>query len=143
MQAQSGWRSSFLTASHNSNLKIIWNIYPDRYAYDLTALRDTTEIACSCGNLFIVQYADSKDGRIGRRKIDQEFYLRQMELHGLIDQSRLIHSSIHDLDMLLSLIIQHDLKKLEEDSVTGGCRRYYSPLEKFHPKKPYPCNDWL
>ncbi|MCK4925288.1 MAG: hypothetical protein KAS61_09950, partial [Spirochaetes bacterium] len=60
-------------------------------SYDLTAFRDKTEIACSCGNLFIAQYADSKDVGIGRRKTDQEFYLRQMELHGLIDTSRLIH----------------------------------------------------
>lgn len=87
-------------------------------SYDLTAFRDKTEIACSCGNLFIAQYADSKDGGIGRRKTDQEFYLRQMELHGLIDTSRLIHSSIHDLDMLLRLIVRVTMEMLGVEGIS-------------------------
>lgn len=74
--------------------------------YDSKQFRHNTEIACSCGNLFMVLHSrNSKKGR-GRRGNDRESGLRELELQGLIDTSRLIHSSIQDLDHLLLLIIR-------------------------------------
>jgi K+-sensing histidine kinase KdpD/uncharacterized protein YbaR (Trm112 family) len=87
-------------------------------SYDLRIFRDNTEIACSCGNLFIVQYTFSKEKRSGRRKSDHDTYLRQMELHGLIDTSRLIHSTIQDLNMLLRLIVRVTTEMLEVEGIS-------------------------
>lgn len=87
-------------------------------SYDLRAYRANTEIACNCGNLLVVQYADSKKERIGRRKTDHDSHLRQIELHGLIDTSRLIHSAIQDLNMLLRLIVRVTTEMLGVEGIS-------------------------
>ena len=75
--------------------------------YDLKKYRNDTEIACSCGNLLVVQrYANDIAEFDGRRKSDQVHKLLEIELQGLIDTSRLIHSSISDVNTLFPLIIQ-------------------------------------
>jgi len=86
--------------------------------YDLRAYRSNTEIACNCGNLLVVQYDDSKQDHIGRRKTDHDSHLRQKELHGLIDTSRLIHSAIQDLTVLLRLIVRVTTEMLEVEGIS-------------------------
>ena len=86
--------------------------------YDLRMYRADTEIACNCGNLLVVQYADSKRDQIGRRKTDHDSHLRQKELHGLIDTSRLIHSAIQDLTALLRLIVRVTTEMLEVEGIS-------------------------
>ena len=87
-------------------------------SYDLRIYRPNTEIACDCGNLLVVQHDDLKQEQIGRRKNDHEYHLRQMELHGLIDTSRLIHSAIQDLNMLLRLIVRVTTEMLGVEGIS-------------------------
>ncbi len=113
--------------------------------YDLQNLRSGTEIACHCGNLLSVKLAIQAEESGGRRRDDQASRLREAELQGLIDTSRLIHSAIHDLNRLLMLIVRitsdmlgaegativlRDLKKgdLEFHSISG---RESSKLKSF------------
>jgi len=86
--------------------------------YDLRMYRANTEIACNCGNLLVVQYTDSQQRRIGRRKTDHDSHLRQKELYGLIDTSRLIHSAIQDLNALLRLIVRVTTEMLEVEGIS-------------------------
>ena len=86
--------------------------------YALGMYRANTEIACNCGNLLVVQYTDSQQRRIGRRKTDHVSHLRQKELHGLIDTSRLIHSAIQDLTTLLRLIVRVTTEMLEVEGIS-------------------------
>jgi signal transduction histidine kinase len=75
--------------------------------YDLRKYRNNTEIACNCGSLLTVHRSDDSITEfIGRRKSDQAHRLLQIELQGLIDTSRLIHSSISNVNRLFPLIIQ-------------------------------------
>jgi len=89
----------------------------DRH-YDLRKFRDNTEIACSCGNLLTVRSIDSRAKIQGRRKTDHDYHLRQIELQGLIDTSRLIHSSIHDLNKLLRLIVRVSTEMLGVEGIS-------------------------
>ncbi|MCP3954302.1 MAG: GAF domain-containing protein [Desulfobacterales bacterium] len=86
--------------------------------YDLQNLRPGTEIACHCGNRLTVQEPDLDRNSSGRRKNDQTSRLRETELQGLIDTSRLIHSSIHDLNRLLMLIVRITADMLETEGAT-------------------------
>ena len=86
--------------------------------FDLRMYRANTEIACNCGNLLVVEYAESKNDQIGRRKTDHDSHLRQKELHGLIDTSRLIHSAIQDLTVLLRLIVRVTTEMLEVEGIS-------------------------
>lgn len=86
--------------------------------YDLQNLRPGTEIACHCGNLLTVQNPAPDGASSGRRRNDQASRLRETELQGLIDTSRLIHSSIHDLNRLLMLITRITSEMLEAEGAT-------------------------
>lgn len=86
--------------------------------YDLQNLRAGTEIACHCGNLLAVKSLALDRVSSGRRRNDQASRLREAELQGLIDTSRLIHSSIHDLNRLLMLIVRITSEMLEAEGAT-------------------------
>lgn len=86
--------------------------------YDLQNLRAGTEIACHCGNLLVVKGLTRDKAPSGRRRHDQASRLREAELQGLIDTSRLIHSSIHDLNRLLMLIVRITSEMLEAEGTT-------------------------
>jgi K+-sensing histidine kinase KdpD len=86
--------------------------------YNLSLYRTNTEIACNCGNLLVVQYTDSERDQTGRRKTDHDSHLRQKELHGLIDTSRLIHSAIQDLNALLKLIVRVTTEMLGVEGIS-------------------------
>ena len=86
--------------------------------YDLSNLRAGTEIACHCGNLLSLKNPALEQIATGRRKNDQVSRLRETELQGLIDTSRLIHSSIHDLNRLLMLIVRITSDMLEAEGAT-------------------------
>ncbi len=86
--------------------------------YDLQNLRNGTEIACHCGNLLTVQNSEHSKVPRGRRRNDQTSRLREAELQGLIDTSRLIHSSIHDLNRLLMLIVRITSEMLGAEGAT-------------------------
>lgn len=87
--------------------------------YDLQEYRSDTEIACSCKSLIIVKNITKHDDVHGRRNADQDSTLREAELHGLMDISRLIHSSIGDLNKLVILIVNvvTDMLVVEGSSV--------------------------
>ena len=74
--------------------------------YDFNQYRENTEIACSCGSLLVFRHEKEDYESQGRRRSDQATQLREVELKGLVDTSRLIHSSIHNLDQLLLLIMK-------------------------------------
>jgi len=86
--------------------------------YDLANLRAGTEIACPCGNLLTVRAPEDTPRSNGRRKNDQASRLRETELQGLMDTSRLIHSSIHDLNRLLMLIVRITAEMLKTEGAT-------------------------
>ncbi len=86
--------------------------------YDLQNLRSKTEIACHCGNLLSVKVSGQEKIPGGRRRDDQTSRLRETELQGLIDTSRLIHSSIHDLNRLLLLIARITSEMLGAEGTT-------------------------
>jgi signal transduction histidine kinase len=88
--------------------------------YDLRSVRINTEIACSCGNLLTVRStsAVSRKKRDGRRKTDHDYHLRQRELQGLIETSRLIHSAIHDLNELMRLIVRVSAEMLNVEGTS-------------------------
>jgi K+-sensing histidine kinase KdpD len=86
--------------------------------YDIANLRAGTEIACHCGNLLTVANPAQEKITSGRRRNDQASRLRETELQGLIDTSRLIHSAIHDLNRLLMLIVRITADMLEAEGAT-------------------------
>lgn len=75
--------------------------------HDLRQYRYGTEIYCGCGNAIIeVIPAGTDTHHYGRRKIDQNLYLRDVELRGLMETSRIIHSSTTDLSKLLLAVVK-------------------------------------
>jgi len=86
--------------------------------YDLSNLRAGTEIACHCGNLLTVKNPALEQISSGRRENDHATRLRETELQGLIDTSRLIHSAIHDLNRLLMLVVRITSDMLEAEGAT-------------------------
>ncbi|GMR06416.1 MAG: hypothetical protein BMS9Abin25_1010 [Gammaproteobacteria bacterium] len=57
-----------------------------------------------------------------RRKIDQSSRVLEQELLGLIDTARLIHSSIHSLDKLMTLIVQKTTEILNVEACSAVMR---------------------
>ncbi len=86
--------------------------------YNLHSLRSGTEIVCNCGGLLVFSESAQPRRARGRRRDDQASRLREAELQGLIDTSRLIHSSIHDLDRLLRLIVRITSDMLDSEGTT-------------------------
>lgn len=59
---------------------------------------------------------------INRQKIDQSSRVLEQELLGLIDTARLIHSSIHSLDKLMTLIVQKTTEILNVEACSAVMR---------------------
>ncbi|MBI5883028.1 MAG: GAF domain-containing protein [Elusimicrobia bacterium] len=105
--------------------------------YDLGRYRHDTELACGCGSLFVVQHPATAAALRGRRKSDGASRLLEMELHGLIDTTRLIHTCARDLDALLPLVIRISTDMLEvsgtsialRDKAEGGLVFRYAVTE--------------
>ncbi len=94
--------------------------------FDTQIFRESTEILCSCGSLLIISNGDVLHRPIGRRNTDQSSRLLEKELLGLIDTSRLIHSSIHHLDKLARLVVQKTTEMLDVEAcsvVMRDCER--------------------
>ncbi|MFC1522922.1 ATP-binding protein [Elusimicrobiota bacterium] len=99
-----------------------------RRKHKLNEYRNNTEVACNCGNLYVVKSFSNPRIRSGRRESDHSAELLEVELQGLINTSRLIHSSDQDLNKLIPLVIKiaTDILRGEGSSVvlrdkeTGG-----------------------
>ena len=59
---------------------------------------------------------------INRQEIDQSSRVLEQELLGLIDTARLIHSSIHSLDKLMTLIVQKTTEILNVEACSAVMR---------------------
>ncbi|GMR18315.1 MAG: hypothetical protein BMS9Abin33_0722 [Gammaproteobacteria bacterium] len=87
--------------------------------FDPKTFRKDTEIACGCGKLLILPKNDTSKKSIGRRKTDQSSQLLEKELLGLIDTAGVIHSSIHHLDKLMTLIVQKTTEMLNVEACSA------------------------
>ena len=100
--------------------------------YDFNEYRENTEIACPCGSLLVFRHEREDSSTQGRRKSDQSSQLREVELRGLVDTSRLIHSSIHNLDQLLLLIMKITAEMLDVEGSTVVLRDKHEGGLVFH-----------
>lgn len=90
--------------------------------YDLSKFRVDTQVACGCGSLILVKSGPAAPKARGRRKTDQSERLHDVELHGLVDTARLIHSATHDLDKLLAMVIRIAGETLDAEGATIALR---------------------
>ncbi|MBF0432528.1 MAG: GAF domain-containing protein [Fibrobacteria bacterium] len=85
--------------------------------YDFESLRDNSIIACDCGNILIVSNPDISTKNESQRKNDRPRQLLEKELLGLVDTSRVLHSSIQDIDKLMRMTVRTTTEMLNVE----GC----------------------